>query len=247
MIPKRFELLVRRFIKARSLGFGFYGTTRTKLPAEVFIAGKKRALRLPQDPALVAAIMDLWLDDEYGLAQVPKPVRTIVDIGANVGLFSLWSVHHFPEAVIHSYEPNLELRQYFAANTAEFPQVTFFNEGVSLTSGRAEMASPSSTLIGITKPASSGAIALTGIAEVMKRVGGRVDLMKIDCEGAEWDIFQDPESLRNVRQIRMEYHLVGGRSIKSLKEAADSIGFEITKQIDNAGFGIAHMSNKSAA
>ncbi|MDF2116097.1 FkbM family methyltransferase [Roseiarcaceae bacterium H3SJ34-1] len=246
-MTNRIELLVRRFMKAQSLGFGFYGTTKTKLPTEVFLAGKKRSLHLPQDPALVAAIMDLWLDDEYGLAKVPKPVRTIVDIGANVGLFSLWSVHNFPDAVIHSYEPSPELRRYFTANTADFPQVTFFNEGVSLNSGRAEMASPSSSLIGITKPADSGAIVLTGIAEVMKRVGRPVDLMKIDCEGAEWDIFQDPASLRNVRHIRMEYHLVDGRSIKSLEEAADAIGFKIIKRIDNAGFGIAHLSNKAAA
>lgn len=32
-------------------------------------------------------------------------VRTVIDVGANVGFFSLFAALRFPEAVIHAYEP----------------------------------------------------------------------------------------------------------------------------------------------
>ena len=70
-------------------------------------------------------------------------------------------------------------------------------------------------------------------------------LSKIDCEGGEWDIFENPVPFRKVRMIRMEYHLVDGKSLEDLKRAADRIGFEIVKLEENSGFGIAWMEAQS--
>ena len=70
--------------------------------------------------------------------------------------------------------------------------------------------------------------------------------MKLDCEGAEWDIFENAAPFEKVRRIRMEYHLVDGKSLEDLKRAAARIGFEIVKLKENSGFGIAWMTPKNA-
>jgi len=36
---------------------------------------------------------------------------------------------------------------------------------------------------------------------------GDIDLLKLDCEGAEWDIFECKDAWRAVRALTMEYHL----------------------------------------
>ena len=69
----------------------------------------------------------------------------------------------------------------------------------------------------------------------------RCRLLKIDCEGGEWKIFENPVPFQKVRSIRMEYHLLGGRTLDDLKKASDRIGFEIVKLEQNSRFGIAWM------
>ena len=73
------------------------------------------------------------------------------------------------------------------------------------------------------------------------RIGGRIDLLKVDCEGAEWDFMRDPELFAHVGAIRMEYHLVDGRTLDDVHRLADKIGFKVTKLDENSGFGIAWL------
>jgi Methyltransferase FkbM domain len=51
-----------------------------------------------------------------------------------------------------------------------------------------------------------GNIAQCAFAEAVTRLG-QVDLLKLDCEGAEWAILSDPAPWRSVRSLVMEYHL----------------------------------------
>ena len=41
--------------------------------------------------------------------------------------------------------------------------------------------------------------------QLLKRIGKQVDFIKIDGEGCEWDI--EPEQLKGIREIRIEFHL----------------------------------------
>lgn len=78
---------------------------------------------------------------------------------------------------------------------------------------------------------------------MIDRIGGRIDLLKIDCEGAEWDIFEQHDAFRNVHQIRMEYHLLEGRDLARFEDTVGELGFRIIKLIPNRGFGIAWLEN----
>src|SRR5437867_4670203 len=45
------------------------------------------------------------------------PVATILDVGANVGQFALAATAHFPDAVIHSFEPVPDVADTLRRNT----------------------------------------------------------------------------------------------------------------------------------
>jgi len=238
----RYHLLLRRMRLANQLGFRFLGTTHTQLPRNMKLLNRRIALSYPDDPTLIGDVINIFLDDEYGIRSIRSPVETVVDVGANIGLFSLWARHHFPDATIHAYEPNDKIWSYAGANLKE-ANVRLFNEGVSNEDATASLVMRESSRGVATKRDAHGNVKLTGIKTVLQRIGGKIDLLKIDCEGAEWDIFLTRSAFRNVRQIRMEYHLNAGREIADLQSISSNLGFQITRLVPNRNFGIAWLDN----
>lgn len=55
----------------------------------------------------------------------------------------------------------------------------------------------------------------TSLARIVEaEAPGGVDLLKLDCEGAEYDILDAPDApLNRIREIRMEYHGGRGREV----------------------------------
>jgi hypothetical protein len=85
------------------------------------------------------------------------------------------------------------------------------------------------TLEGSTVPSDSGNITITALSQALERIGGSVDLLKMDCEGAEWSILEDTTSLSKVRHLAMEYHLdeKGTHSVANLIHRLKDLGFFI--------------------
>ena len=93
---------------------------------------------------------------------------------------------------------------------------TVFPAGVGSRTGLAVMHEMGDSRLAQTILSDSGSIQIVSLRDAIGRMGGDLDLLKLDCEGAEWDIFQDAEPFRRVRLIRMEYHLTDGRSLDDL-------------------------------
>ena len=75
------------------------------MPETIRLHGRRLTLSIPKEVGPRLDFINLALDDEYGLRQLPFQPRTILDVGANFGLFSLLAAHYFPKAAIHAYEP----------------------------------------------------------------------------------------------------------------------------------------------
>jgi FkbM family methyltransferase len=240
---RRYRLLVRRMILARGMGFHFIGTSYTPMPHHLCLFDKTIILAYPNDRTLLADVISIFLDDDYGLRSVCGKVQSVVDIGANIGLFSLWARHHFRDATIHAYEPNKEISRFAADNLKE-AAVMLFHEGVSNESTAGTLVMQESSRFVKTRKEASGSIKLTGIDTVIDRIGGKLDLLKLDCEGAEWEIFLRNDVLEAVRQIRMEYHFVRpDYDMAKLKEVAVELGFKIIRIISHDDYGIAWLEN----
>jgi len=236
----RISTLLSRIISAAKLGFAFYGTSKTRFPRKVSLVGKSLQLRVPEESGCLSDIVDLWLDDDYGLQSMGWKPKTILDIGANVGLFSLWAAHHFRDATVHAYEPNPNAAPFLRANLVYLP-VEIFLTGLGSKSGRAAVMDHADPRLASTAICEGGRIVIESLATAINRLNGHVDLMKIDCEGAEWDLMKDRESFSRVRSIRMEYHLINGKTLNDFSNTVAGLGFTIVNLIPNNGFGVAWL------
>lgn len=232
--------LARRHVRGRSHGVNFVGMSRTRLPDHLTFGGQRARFSAPEEGLLVADFANVVLDDDYGLRSLRPFPETVVDVGTNVGFFAKFARHCFPDAIIHGYEPSPQTAEYARSNL-EHPRTTLFVEGVAAETGRAELEEHGSSNLTRTLASDAGAIILTSFATVVERIGGRIDLLKVDCEGAEWDFMRDRDTFARVGKIRMEYHLVEGRSLDDLHRLAANIGFTVTRLVENDGFGIAWL------
>ena len=46
-------------------------------------------------------------------------MKTVVDVGALIGSFTLWAQEQWPNAIIHAYEPDPESFEYLKKNNLE--------------------------------------------------------------------------------------------------------------------------------
>jgi FkbM family methyltransferase len=239
---RRISLLSQRAFTASLMGVSFRGNSRFQLPRSYYFNGRNLSIYAPSESGLANDFINLLLDDEYGLKTLKSYPETIVDIGGNIGLFSQMAGALFPKAKIHSYEPNPRIHGYLAKNLYQVG-AKFFPEAVGAEAGSGQCIDAGDSRTGVFEK--GGNIPIVSFSMVIDRIGGRIDLLKLDCEGGEWDIFLIPEPFQKVAEIRMEYHLVGGKTLSDLKSAAEHIGFEITKLEENSGFGIAWMKRKN--
>lgn len=179
------------------------------LPESINMSGKVQHLYLPDEHGIKVAFVDLLLDDCYGCSALSKsgdPVNTILDIGANVGLFGIAARHYFPSAKIHAYEPNFMFEKYLKVQ-ANSAGVDYYMEAVGKNKGRVNLDFNPDSVQSRSSENEAGSIPQITLREALDRIGGEVDLLKMDCEGAEWEMFADTENWKRVRNLSMEYHL----------------------------------------
>ena len=221
---------MRWMLRARFFGIPFFRRAWLQ-PARQIIVGH-REMRLAYDAReeqnVRIVFFENFIDDQYGLAEIQGSISTIADIGANVGCFTLAAKAYFPKATIHAYEPNPRIQPVLQQNATNVG-ACIFPEAVGTADGYVKMIDDSFSGNARTESAetSSHAIPQVSLERVIQRLGGEVDLLKVDCEGAEWQILSDDDSLRKIKRMRLEYHLWGGRSFDELAEAVARHKFEI--------------------
>ena len=154
-------------------------------------------------------------------------VRTIVDIGAHVGSFTVMAHHYWPVARIVAVEPHPESFDLLVRNTSHIPKncLTLINAAVTSKSGRCMLSSPvSHSRVSEYAPAvwdkleprqsdfglQVDSITPEDLWNILSDVSiDEVDLLKLDCEGAEYLIVSEFSALGlmdRVGWIRGEWH-----------------------------------------
>lgn len=164
---------------------------------------------------------------EYYLPRALAP-EVILDIGSNIGASILFFCDQFPSARIYGFEPHPETFRILQANVGSIPSVEIFNYALGATDARISAAFGGMDFSGFAaKPGSVSPPDAATIVEcevkhaggVMKNLGlARADLIKIDCEGAEYDILSalPGEMLRECKWIVGEIHDISGFELLAL-------------------------------
>jgi FkbM family methyltransferase len=144
---------------------------------------------------------------------------TILDVGANAGYFSLFAASRFPNARIFSFEPIPVNYRMLEQNRNLNPQCNIKTCPVAVAgrSGEIKLSlDPNdsfTTSATIYKSNDSRnqelSVPCISIADIFEENGiERCDLLKMDCEGAEYDIFYSciDTIFTRINQIAMEVH-----------------------------------------
>ena len=139
---------------------------------------------------------------------------TVIDIGANIGAFTIDVATRFPGVSVHTYEPDPDafalLHDNVQANGLS-SRVRTWNEAVAGAAGTLTLWRGEGSIAATAYP--SGAtgerrlVPAVTLQTAIERSGGRVALVKIDAEGAEADILEMAGlDLASIDRIVAEYH-----------------------------------------
>ncbi len=176
-----------------------------------------------------SAIKEIYVFDEYKLNNLKLDKNpTIIDIGANIGVFSIRVAKRYSESRIFSYEPLDKTFKVLEDNIVlnNLNNTKAFNLAISDKRGKIKFHINKKNLGASSIIKKSGdqievkSITLNDIFKINKI--SRCDLLKLDCEGAEFYIIYstNKSNLKRIQRIVMEYH-----AYKDLEEITRLISF----------------------
>jgi len=160
-------------------------------------------------------IKETIFDGVYNFNYKLSP-KIILDVGAHVGDYSIYMGLEYPKAKIFAFEPNPKTYKILVENIKVngVKNVTTINLGLSNRSQKEKLyLQLASGMTSVYKKEnhsfSSVSINTLSLADFLRKYSvNSVDIMKVDCEGAEYKIFLGlpKNTLSQIKNITMEYH-----------------------------------------
>lgn len=156
---------------------------------------------------------EIFVDRCYDLT-LDHSAPVVVDIGANSGLFALRLKQLYPSAKISCYEPFppnfLQLENTIAVNRLD--EVIPLQKAVGARPGRAKLFIHKRNIGGHSFYATEALntdhveVEVVDLRSILGELQQAVDLLKLDCEGAEFDILMNlaASDARQIRRIIVE-------------------------------------------
>lgn len=183
-------------------------------------------------------------DDYTGGGQQLLPGDTVIDVGANIGCFSLLAAQRVgPSGRVIALEPEQAAFKQLQRNIEMNGMTNIVARRVALgaTEGKVTLNIGTADLFnsicenvdGRTMRGEAQEVSLTTLDRIM--VEERVDrchYLKVDCEGAEYDIVSSmsPEIAHRINQITMEIHQVPGKNRAVIAQRLLELGFSLANQ-----------------
>ena len=169
---------------------------------------------------------------------------TILDLGAYHGIYATYAYAKYPRATIYAFEPfpdnYLQLSANAKLNGLSPDRLKLFNVAVSDKSGTVDFfaASDGAMLHSMVfETADKRQVPATTVSEVMTEHGlSRIDVLKIDVEGAEFAIFaaMDDATFACIDTVVAEMHTVPGKPLSGFIDHLASKSLEL-ESVDEPG------------
>lgn len=183
--------------------------------AKIFGRDVKLSMR---DEGDLAIANELFLDHQYRYCDevIRKAAHAVIDIGGHLGFFSLYASLLNPKVPIYSFEPhggnfsllkeNLKLNR---VKNVTAKNLAVANRGGEVLLKLSQEHLNHSLVHAIEDTGETQKANATTLEKILKQYDiEKVDLLKLDCEGAEFQIIEEcpPEILKRVDYIFLEYH-----------------------------------------
>jgi FkbM family methyltransferase len=164
-------------------------------------------VHVPDAASFLSQFREIFADGCYRFDPAGE-APVIFDCGANIGMSCLYFKRLFPRASIRAFEADPKIMRYLQENLQAngASDVQCVRKAVWIDDRGVEFQSEGSDSGGISK--GTGTVKLESIRlKDELEAEKRVDLLKIDIEGAETEVLKDCQnSLGNVRNLFVEYH-----------------------------------------
>jgi FkbM family methyltransferase len=205
-------------------------------PMMRFVTRAGTLVRCPSGITSRAATFEVFVEDCYRMEWILEPFTgaspVVVDVGAHVGSFSLRLLEVCPAASVHCYEPSATTAEYLRRNVdANKANITVHETAVSAETGTALFtdAQNASTINRLDSNATAGTLVRTcSFRDVLAALPSKPGLVKLDCEGAEYDIVltSTSEDWHGIDRLIMEYHPMPGHTWDEIAMRLADFGFE---------------------
>jgi FkbM family methyltransferase len=238
-----------------------------KGPAELtFRTRDGVTITCPNRPGARVPVYEIFAEDCYQLepflgSLLARPVQ-IIDVGGHIGTFACRVTKLHPEAAVMSFEPSATTASYLRRNVAQngvADRVEVFEAALSSASGTATFVDngAGSGMNGL-RSADHASGAATGdntevqtisFDDAVAKAPAPVDVVKIDCEGGEYDLVlgSKPESWASVQRVVIEFHPVTGHSWKELRAYFEELGLQVQQESHFEGYGCVWLSREPLA
>ena len=205
-------------------------------------------VKLRVDSTDLIAFTHVWLLKEYERPGFEiKNTDTIIDIGAHIGLFALFSVQFCKAGKIYCFEPVKENFEMLKTNLElnNITNVIATNAAVSVNNGTVTIylnddeAGHSMYVTG-SKPIQVKSVSLQNVFESHNIE--KCDFLKVDCEGEEYAIMNSLSAshCEKIGKICIEYHFADTKPdlLEGLIDRLESLSFKIKtrKILPDIGF-----------
>ena len=204
-------------------------------------------------------VYEIFAEDCYQLepflgSLLRRPVQ-VLDVGGHIGTFSCRLTQLHPKASVTTYEPSTVSADYLRRNLAQN------NVADRVQVVESALAAETGTVVFSDNGSGSGLNSLTsghgseGVETEVPAVSfddavasapAPVDVVKIDCEGGEYDLVlgSSPESWASVQRVVIEFHPVPGHTWDELRERFESVGLKVQQQSVLGGYGCVWLSRE---
>ena len=211
-------------------------------------ATKPNKIEFKVPPSLHQVFKEIFMADVYNigaLAGVLPDDPLVIDIGANAGFFDILLLSKIKNAQIYAYEPlssNIEQIRSVASSNRRFDKSVIINP-FAVTGTPCEMLRlfaqdtednqvVASSLKGFnTDNTKELWIPAISFSEIMAGIPKeKVDLLKMDCEGSEYDIILNtpPDVVRRVERMLIEVHDIDSQfNINTFSQYIGELGYDV--------------------
>jgi FkbM family methyltransferase len=207
-------------------------------------------------------INETWRKKDY----TPKNFEigeddVIIDIGAHKGYFSTFASFKAKKGKVYSFEP-LESNYNILKKNLEINKcinVVPFQLGISGAKGIRKLYISPDSSAGISlvkdwleddrRKIDSFRINCITLRDIFSLCHiEKIDFLKIDCEGAEYEILSDAsvESLAKISRISMEFHQIRGLKVNTIKNFLKKNGFSVRVKDPENTIGMLYARRKNS-
>jgi FkbM family methyltransferase len=191
---------------------------RKQIKVRCSVPGLPYPLHLRLRTSDVTLFSEILLDVQYN-CELPARPKVVVDAGANIGLTSVFYANRYPQATIIAIEPEPSNFEMLRENTASYPNIVALRAALWNKDCDLDIVDPGDGLwdfwgFRTRTPETSGTPSKRGLVRgltldrLMKDNGiDYIDLLKLDIEGAEKEVFESPAGwIDRVGALAVELH-----------------------------------------